>query len=155
DHSRRFVGLGTVPMQDPQLACRELERCVRELHLAGIEIGTHVEPNKFTGRRESWNLDEPALRSVFQTAERLGAAVFVHPWGMLGNERMLKYWLPWLVGMPAETSLAICSMMFSGVFEQCPRLRVAFAHGGGSFASSFGRIAHGFDARPDLCAVDN
>ena len=74
---------------------------------------------------------------------------------MLGTERMPKYWLAWLVGMPAETSLAICSMMFGGVFERFPKLRVAFAHGGGAFPFTIGRIEHAFHVRPDLCATDN
>ncbi|MGB5589203.1 MAG: amidohydrolase family protein, partial [Gammaproteobacteria bacterium] len=78
-----------------------------------------------------------------------------HPWEMLGRERMGKYWLPWLVGMPAETSLSICSMIFGGVFERLPDLRVAFAHGGGAFPATIGRIEHGFKVRPDLCAVEN
>ena len=73
---------------------------------------------------------------------------------MLGSERMPKYWLPWLVGMPAETSLAICCMLFGGVFERLPTLRVAFAHGGGAFPATFGRIEHGYNVRPDLCAID-
>jgi aminocarboxymuconate-semialdehyde decarboxylase len=73
----------------------------------------------------------------------------------MGRERMDKYWLPWLVGMPAETTLAITSMIFSGLFEKLPKLRVAFAHGGGAFPATIGRIQHGFDVRPDLCAVDN
>ncbi|RMF58711.1 MAG: amidohydrolase, partial [Calditrichaeota bacterium] len=92
---------------------------------------------------------------VFEAAQELGAALFIHPWDMMGKERMPKYWLPWLVGMPAETSLAICSMIFGGVFERLPGLRVAFAHGGGSFPGTIGRIEHGFNVRPDLCAVDN
>ncbi|MEI7670193.1 MAG: amidohydrolase family protein, partial [Pseudomonadota bacterium] len=66
-----------------------------------------------------------------------------------------QYWLPWLVGMPAETSRAICSMIFGGVFEKFPKMRVAFAHGGGSFPFTIGRIEHGFNERPDLVAVDN
>jgi aminocarboxymuconate-semialdehyde decarboxylase len=74
---------------------------------------------------------------------------------MMGEQKMQKYWLPWLVGMPAETSLAICSMIFGGVFEKCPNLRVAFAHGGGSFPATIGRIEHGFNCRPDLVAIDN
>ncbi len=77
------------------------------------------------------------------------------PMGMMGQEKMQKYWLPWLVGMPAETSLAICSMIFGGVFEKFKKLKVAFAHGGGSFPITIGRIEHGFVSRPDLCAVDN
>ncbi len=143
---KRFVSLGTVPLQDPQLAIRELERCMGELGLAGVQIGSHVN---------DWNLSDPALFPFFEAAERLGAAIFVHPWEMMGQDKMAKYWLPWLVGMPAETSLAICSMIFGGVLERLPKLRVAFAHGGGSFPATIGRIEHGFDVRPDLVAVDN
>ena len=73
---------------------------------------------------------------------------------MMGEQFMQKYWLPWLVGMPAETSRAICSVLFSGLLERLPKLRIAFAHGGGSFPSTIGRIEHGFEMRPDLCAVD-
>ena len=142
-------------MQDPELACHELDRCVNELGLAGVEIGTHIEPNEYTGRREVWNLNAPELFPVFERAAEIGAAVFVHPWDMMGKERMPDYWLPWLVGMPAETSLAICSMIFGGVFERLPKLRVCFAHGGGSFPFTIGRIEHGFNCRPDLVAVDN
>ena len=76
EHPQRFVGLGTVPMQDPDLAVGELRRCVEDLHLAGIEIGTHVN---------DWNLNEPALFAVFEAAADLGAAVFVHPWDMMGQ----------------------------------------------------------------------
>lgn len=143
---RRFIGLGTAPMQAPDLAIKEMERCVRELGLAGIEIGTHINGN---------NLNEPYLFPFFEAAAELGAAIFVHPWDIMGQETMEKYWLPWLVGMPAETSRAICSMIFGGIFERLPTLRVAFAHGGGSFPATFGRIEHGFQIRPDLCAIDN
>jgi aminocarboxymuconate-semialdehyde decarboxylase len=142
----RFSGLGTVPLQDPEMAIAEMERCVLELGMRGVQIGSHVN---------NWNLDAPELFPFFKAAERLNASVFVHPWEMAGKEKMPKYWLPWLVGMPAETSLAICSMIFGGVFERLPKLRVAFAHGGGSFPSTIGRIEHGFHARPDLVAVDN
>jgi aminocarboxymuconate-semialdehyde decarboxylase len=143
---KRFVALGTVPMQAPDLAVQELERCVKELGMPGVQIGSHVNGD---------NLDSPNLFPIFEAAADLGAAVFVHPWDMLAKERMPKYWLPWLVGMPAETCLAITSMIFGGVFERLPNLRVAFAHGGGSFPFTVGRIQHGFDVRPDLCAVDN
>lgn len=145
-YPQRFVGLGTLPMQAPELAVKELERCVKELGLAGVEIGSHVN---------EWNLDAPELFPVFEAAQDLGAAVFIHPWDMIGQKQMPKYWLPWLVGMPAEASLAICSMIFGGVFRRLPKLRVAFAHGGGSFPATVGRIARGFEVRPDLCAVDN
>ena len=145
-HPSRFVGLGTVPLQDPDLAIEELDRCVGELGMPGIQIGTHVN---------EWNLDRPELFPVFARAEELGAAIFVHPWDMLGADRMSKYWLPWLVGMPTETTLAICTLIFGGVLERLPRLRIAFAHGGGSFPGAIGRIEHGFNVRPDLCATDN
>lgn len=145
-HPERFTGLGTLPMQDAGLACRELERCVRDLGLPGVQIGTNVN-----GR----NLDDRELFPVFEAAEDLGAAVFVHPWDMLGRNRHGKYWLPWLVGMPAETATALCSVLFGGVLERLPRLKIGFAHGGGSFPGTFGRIQHGFDVRPDLVAVDN
>lgn len=141
----RFAGLGTVPLQHPEMAIKELERCMK-IGLRGVQIGSHVN---------EWNLNEPALFPFFEAAQELGAAIFVHPWDMMGKEKMSKYWLPWLVGMPAETSLAICSMIFGGIFERLPQLRVAFAHGGGSFPATFGRIEHGYHVRPDLVAVDN
>jgi aminocarboxymuconate-semialdehyde decarboxylase len=141
----RFAGLGTVPMQDPALAIQEVERC-KKIGLAGIQIGSHIN---------GMNLGEPRLFQIFQACEELGMAVFVHPWDMMGADRFDKYWMPWLVGMPVETTTAITSMIFSGLFERLPKLRVAFAHGGGSFPATVGRISHGFQVRPDLCAVDN
>jgi aminocarboxymuconate-semialdehyde decarboxylase len=144
-YPKRFVGLGTIPLQAPELAIKELERC-KKIGLAGIQIGSHVN---------EWNLNDENLFPVFQACEKMNMPVFVHPWEMMGQDKMKKYWLPWLVGMPAETSLAICSMIFGGVFERLPELRVAFAHGGGSFPATIGRIEHGFESRPDLVAVDN
>lgn len=145
-YPKRFIGLGTLPMQDPDLAIQELERCVKEIGLAGVQIGSHIN---------DWNLNAPELAEFFAAAEELDAAVFVHPWDMVGKEKMQDYWLPWLVGMPAETSLAICSMIFGGVLERHPNLRVAFAHGGGSFPATIGRIEHAYNVRPDLMTVDN
>jgi aminocarboxymuconate-semialdehyde decarboxylase len=144
-YPKRYVGLGTLPMQAPDMAIKELERC-KKLGLKGIQIGSHIN---------DWNLDHPNLFPVFEACEKLDMCVFVHPWDMMGEKKMQRYWLPWLVGMPAESSLAICSMIFGGVFERLKKLRVAFAHGGGSFPSTIGRIQHGFEVRPDLCAIDN
>ena len=141
----RFEGLGTLPMQDPDRSIQELESC-KAIGLKGIQIGSHIN---------DWNLDAPELFPVFQACERLGMAVFVHPWDMMGTPTMPKYWLPWLVGMPAESSRALCSLIFGGVLERLPGMRVAIAHGGGSFPATLGRIQHGFDVLPDLCAVDN
>ncbi len=142
----RFIGLGTIPMQAPKLAIKELERCMKELGMAGVQIGSNVNQK---------NLGEPEFLEVFQAAAELGAAVFVHPWEMFGQEHIQKYWLPWLVGMPAETARAIASLIFGGVLEKVPNLRIAFAHGGGSFPFTLGRLRHGFDCRPDLVAIDN
>ena len=145
-YPKRFAGLGTVPLQDTKLAIMELERCVKQLGLRGVQIGTHVNGT---------NLDSPEFFSFFKAAADLGASVFVHPWDMLAPERMEKYWLKWLVGMPAELAVAISSLIFSGTLEKLPHLKIAFAHGGGSFPGTFGRIKHGFKSRPDLVGVDN
>jgi aminocarboxymuconate-semialdehyde decarboxylase len=145
EHPKRFVGLGTLPMQAPDLAIKELERCVKDIGLAGVQIGSHIN---------DWNLDNENLFPIFEAAQDLGASVFVHPWDMMAKEKMPNYWLPWLVGMPAESSLAICSMIFGGVLARLPQLKIAFAHGGGSFPATIGRIEHGFKVRPDLCAID-
>ena len=144
-YPRRFVGLGTVPMQDTKLALKELERC-KTNGFAGVQIGSNVN---------QLNLGEPQFFDFFAACQELGMAVFVHPWEMLGEKDVQKYWLPWLVGMPAETCRAICSLIFSGTLEKLPALRICFAHGGGSFPFTLGRIEHGFEARPDLVAVDN
>ena len=143
---QRFIGLGTIPLQDIDLAISEMERCLSDLGLAGVEIGTNVNQR---------NLDDELLFSVFEAAQDLNAAIFIHPWDMMGQDDLQKYWLSWLVGMPAETSRAICSMIFGGVFDRLPNLRVAFAHGGGAFPAILGRVQHGCNVRPDLCAVDN
>lgn len=144
-HPGKFVGLATVPLQDTSLAVKELERCMSN-GFRGVQIGSNIN---------NLNLHEKQFDEFFATCESLGAAVLVHPWQMMGQEHMGRYWLPWLVGMPAEISRAICSMIFGGVFDRYNKLRVCFAHGGGSFLPTIGRIEHGWDCRPDLVAVDN
>src|SRR6476619_2679048 len=123
-----------------------MERCVKELKLPGLEIGSNIN---------GANLSDQKFFPFYKRAEELGCALFIHPWEMMGESKMQRYWLPWLVGMPAETSRAICSLIFSGVLERLPALRICFAHGGGAFPATIGRIEHGFNVRPDLCAVDN
>ncbi|KAI0226555.1 hypothetical protein L0F63_000823 [Massospora cicadina] len=107
------------PMQAPELAVQELKRCVEELGLAGVQIGSHA-------------------------AEALDCVVFVHPWDMDTSDRMSKFWFPWLIGMPCETTVAACSLIFGGVLERHPNLKLVLAHGGGSFLPTLGRIDHGF-----------
>jgi aminocarboxymuconate-semialdehyde decarboxylase len=146
DHPRHYAGIGTVPLQSPTLAIQEMQRCVEQLGLSGVQIGSHVE---------NWNLDAPELFPFFEAAADLGCAILVHPWDMMGRDSMPKYWLPWLVGMPAEQSRAACCLILGGVLERLPELRVCLAHGGGSFPYTIGRIEHGFRMRPDLVATDN
>ena len=145
-HPAHYHALATVPLQSPELAIIELARAKRELGLAGVQIGSHIG---------DWNLDAPDLSDFFAACADLDVAVLIHPWDMMGTASMPKYWLPWLVGMPAEQSRAACSLIFGGVLERNPRLRVAFAHGGGAFPYTLGRIEHGFSMRPDLVATDN
>jgi aminocarboxymuconate-semialdehyde decarboxylase len=145
-NSNRFLGIGTVPLQDIDFAIQEMERCVSELKMPGLQIGSNINGE---------NLGEAKFFPFYKRAEELGCALFVHPWEMMGETQMQKYWLPWLVGMPAETSRAICSMIFGAVLQTFPKLRVAFAHGGGSFPITIGRIEHGYNVRPDLVAIDN
>ncbi|XP_076327936.1 LOW QUALITY PROTEIN: 2-amino-3-carboxymuconate-6-semialdehyde decarboxylase-like [Tachypleus tridentatus] len=146
ENPHHFVGMATLPLQSPQLAVEEMRRCVTQLNIRSVMIGSHVN---------HWNLDNKALDPVYKTAQDLDCSIFVHPWDMEEGGRMSKYWLPWLVGMPAETTTAVCSMIFGGIFEKFPRLKVCFSHGAGAFPYTIGRIQHGFQVRPDLCATDN
>ena len=140
-----YVGLGTLPMQDTELAVEELRRC-KKIGLQGVQIGSNINNE---------NLNEERFFPIFEACEKVGLAILIHPWNMMGEKEMSRYWLPWLVGMPAETSRAICSMIFGGIFERLPNLRVNFAHAGGSFLPTIGRIQQGFECRPDLVAIDN
>lgn len=146
NHPDKFIGLGTVPLQDIDMAIKEMERCVKELKMSGIEIGSNIN---------QLNLSDEKFDPFWEAAQELNCSIFIHPWEMMGENEMMKYWLPWLVGMPAETARAICSLIFGGVMEKYPNLKFAFAHGGGSFPATVGRVEHGWKVRPDLCAIDN
>ena len=135
-YPQKFIGLATLPMQSPKLAVQELHRCITELGMAGIQIGSHIN---------DWNLDAAELEPVWMACEDLDCPIFVHPWDMEQKGRMSKYWFPWLIGMPCETTVAICSLIFGGVLERHPKLRFCFAHAGGSFPFTIGRIEHGFN----------
>ena len=145
EYPKNYIGLATIPMQDSEIAIKELERA-KSIGLVGIQIGSNINDE---------NLSEEKFFPIFEACERLGMAVLIHPWQMMGFGSMEKYWLPWLVGMPAETSRAACSMIFGGVLERLPNLRICFSHAGGSFLPTIGRIEHGFNSRPDLVAIDN
>jgi aminocarboxymuconate-semialdehyde decarboxylase len=140
-HPGRFVGMGTVPMQDGALAARELERAVSELGLRAIEICTHIN---------GLDLDHPSFMPVYAAAERLGVPFFVHPQNWGDMRRMKDHHIWNLVGFPTETALAAAHLVLGGVFERFPRLKVVLAHGGGYFPYQIGRLDHGYDVRREL-----
>jgi aminocarboxymuconate-semialdehyde decarboxylase len=135
----RLKSLCQVPLQDIDAACKELTRCMRAGHL-GVQIGNHV------GEK---NLDDSGIVTFLHHCADEGAAVLVHPWDMLGGERMPNYMMPWTVGMPAETQLSIVAMILGGAFDSLPStLRICFAHGGGSFAFLLGRLENAWHHHP-------
>jgi aminocarboxymuconate-semialdehyde decarboxylase len=135
----RLKSLCQVPLQDTDAACRELSRCMKAGHL-GVQIGNHVG---------SKNLDDSGIATILHHCADEGAAVLVHPWDMLGRERMPKYMMPWTVGMPAETQLSVVALILSGAFDRLPKsLRICFAHGGGSFAFLLGRLENAWHHHP-------
>ncbi len=137
----RFKPLCQVPLQDIDVACAELTRCMKAGHL-GVQIGNHVGTK---------NLDDPGIITFLHHCAEAGAAVLVHPWDMMAPERMPKYMMPWTVAMPAETQLAVVTLILSGAFDTLPRsLRLCFAHGGGSFAFLLGRLQNAWIHQP-LC----
>jgi aminocarboxymuconate-semialdehyde decarboxylase len=139
-HPGRFLGLASVPLQAPELAARELARSMTQLGLAGAMIGTHVR-----GR----NLDDPAREPFWATAARLRAFIFIHPHGGAGAERLGAYYLKNLIGLPFETTIAGASLVFGGVLERHPDLKICLSHGGGFLPYQAGRFRHGFDVRPE------
>jgi aminocarboxymuconate-semialdehyde decarboxylase len=135
----RLKSLCQVPLQDVDAACEELSRCKRAGHL-GVQIGNHVGDK---------NLDDPGIVTFLHHCADEGAAVLVHPWDMLGQQRMPKYMMPWTVAMPAETQLGIVAMILGGAFDKLPaHLRICFAHGGGSFAFLLGRLQNAWNHHP-------
>ena len=144
-YPKRYVGLGTIPMQDTELAVQELHR-IKKIGLKGIQIGSNIN---------DMNLSEPRFFPIWEACRDLDLCVMIHPWNMMGKKDMERYWLPWLVGMPAETSRAICSLIFGGILERYPEVRFNFSHASGSFLATLGRVEHGYNCRPDLVAIDN
>jgi aminocarboxymuconate-semialdehyde decarboxylase len=140
-HPGRFVGMATVPLQDPPLAVTELRHARESLGLRAVEIGTCP-----AGR----DLDDPALFPFFEACQALDVAVFVHPASPLaGQERLTSHYFPLIVGNPLETALAISKLIFGAVLQRLPRLRICFAHGGGAFPFTLGRLNHGWHVRPE------
>eukprot|EP00039_Didymoeca_costata_P019731 m.338712 g.338712 ORF g.338712 m.338712 type:complete len:377 (+) comp18514_c0_seq1:134-1264(+) len=143
-YPRKFIGLGTLPMNDVNFAVQELKRCKNELKFPGVQIGSHINER---------NLDDEYFDPLWKTAAEIGAVIFIHPWDMQLGGRHKKHWLPWLVGMPYETCHAVVCILLGGVLDRFPKLKICFAHGAGSFPFTVGRIEHGYNCRPDLCAT--
>jgi aminocarboxymuconate-semialdehyde decarboxylase len=139
-HPDRFVGMGTVPLQDSRLAVEEMRRCVNELDLRGIEISTNVNGTDFHAE---------TLRSFWAAAEELGVLIFIHPLGFTEGRRLSEYYFNNLIGNPLESTLAIGHLIFGGVLDAYPGLRICVAHGGGYMPGYWGRMDHGWRARAD------
>ncbi len=140
----RLVALGTLPLQDTDMAVTELERCVGELDMRGVEISTRVNRDE---------LSSPRLAPFFQKAEELDCLIFIHPEGFSQPDRLAEHYFINLVGHPVESSLAIGQLIFGGVLDRHPGLKICVAHGGGYVPAYAGRMDHGFHARPD-CRVN-
>jgi aminocarboxymuconate-semialdehyde decarboxylase len=138
----RFAGMGTVPLQDPDLAIAELHFLSATLKMRAVQIGT------CPGGRD---LDDPLLFPFFEACRDTGTAVFVHPMQpLIGAERLNQYYLPNIVGNPLETGLAITRLICGGILEKLPDLKICFAHAGGAFPLVLGRVDKGYAARAEM-----
>ena len=136
----RFAAMATLPLQVPKEALKELERAVGRLGLRGVEIGSHV------GHRE---LGDEAFWPIYKTLEDLNVPVFIHPHYVAGLDRLQDFYLSNLIGNPLDTTLAAAQLIFSGVLEKYPGLKVVLAHGGGQLPYIIGRLEHGYQVRPE------
>lgn len=139
-HKDKLLGLAVVPLQDGELAAKELAHAVGKLGLCGVAICSNVN-----GR----NLDEGGFLPFFEQAERLNAPIFIHPDDPAGSARMRDYYLTNFVGYPMDTTLAACHLAFGGVLDRYPNLRICLVHAGGALPFLLGRLEHGQSVRPE------
>lgn len=139
-HPDRLVGMGTVPLQNVEMAITEMQRCVRDLDLRGIEISSNVNGRDF---------HDEEFRPFFAAAEELGILLFLHPLGFTHAQRMSEYYFNNLIGNPLEATLAVGHLIFGGVLDRYPSLKICVAHGGGYIPGYWGRMDHGWRARAD------
>jgi aminocarboxymuconate-semialdehyde decarboxylase len=142
----RFVGLGTVPLQDPDLAVSELSHAVKTLGLRGVEINPSVNGMELTDKRLM-------LEQFFARAEELDIVIFMHPIGFTQGERLLDHYFNNVIGNPLETTVAASHLIFDGVMERHPKLKIVLPHAGGYLAHYWARMDHGWRARPDCRTV--
>lgn len=140
DHPTRLAGLGTLALQHPDLACEQLEHAVRKLGLKGVEISTSVNGKE---------LSDPSLRPFWDKAESLNALVFVHPFGTTLGDRTNSWYLVNTIGQPLETTIALSHLIYGGVLDAYPGLKIVAAHGGGYLPTYVGRSDHAFAVRPE------
>jgi aminocarboxymuconate-semialdehyde decarboxylase len=138
----RFVALGTVPLQNVDLAVAELERCVKRLGLRGVEINPSVNGMDLTDARLN-------LEKFFARAQALDVVLFLHPIGFTQGERLMDHYLNNVVGNPMETTIAASHLIFDGVMDRHPKLKIVLPHGGGYLAHYWARMDHAHRARPD------
>ncbi|MFK8031882.1 MAG: amidohydrolase family protein [Gammaproteobacteria bacterium] len=138
----RLVGMGTVPMQNTELAIAEMRRCVNDLGMRGIEISTHVNGHE---------LAEETFRPFFAAAEELDIVLFLHPLGFSHGQRLSKHYLDNIIGNPLESTIAVSHLIFEGVLQQHAGLKLCVAHGGGYLPGYWGRMDHAYQAREDCC----
>lgn len=136
----RFSAIATLPLNVPNEAKKELERAIEKLNLKGIEIGSHV------GKRE---LGEKVFWPIYEVLERVDLPMFIHPHHVAGIERLQDFYLSNLIGNPLDTTIAAAQLIFHGVLERFPNLKVILAHGGGQLPYIFGRLEHGYRVRPE------
>ena len=139
-HPDRFVGLGGLPMQDPQMAVAELERVIGELGFKGIELCTNVNGEELSHER---------YRAVFARAEELDALIFLHPNGFSDGARLGDHYFINVIGNPLDSTVAVSHLIFDGVLDSFPGLKICVAHGGGFLPAYSGRIDHAHAARED------
>jgi aminocarboxymuconate-semialdehyde decarboxylase len=139
-HPDRFMGIATLPMQDPARAADELRRAMTKLGLRGAMFGSHVHGK---------NLDDPSFEPLWATAEELGAFMFIHPVNVAGADRLKSYYLGNLIGNPLDTTIAAASLVFGGVLDRFPKLTFMLAHGGGFTPYQAARWEHGWVVRPE------
>ncbi len=142
----RFVALGTVPLQNVELAVAELERCVKQLDLRGVEINPNVAGRELTD--PSLNLDR-----FFAKARELDIVIFMHPIGFTQGERLMDHYLNNLIGNPLDTTVGTSHLIFGGVMERHPGLKIVLPHAGGFLGHYWARMDHGWRARPDCRTI--
>jgi aminocarboxymuconate-semialdehyde decarboxylase len=137
---QRFAPLATLPMQSPELAVAELEYTMKKLGFKGIEVGTNVN---------GLEIADPRYEKLWATAEALGALVFLHPAGFTDPSRISKHFLANVVGNPLDTTIAISHIVYGGVLERYPKLKIVAAHGGGYIGHYPARMDHAYRVRPE------